>query len=42
MPLLHMKEVFTPLKLFGIKIFRCKEGYTYIKVWKKPRKRIFT
>ncbi len=42
MPLLHMKEIFTPLKLIGIKVFRCKEGNTYIKVWNRPRKKIFS
>jgi hypothetical protein len=40
MPLIEMKEVFTPLKIFGIKIFRCREGETYIKFWNNPRKRI--
>lgn len=41
MPLLHMKEIFTPLKIIGIKLFRGTDGYTYIKVWNRPRKRIF-
>ncbi|WML46800.1 hypothetical protein RCG23_14250 [Neobacillus sp. PS3-34] len=41
MPLFHMKEIFTPLKLVGIKVFVCKEGQTYIKIWNRPRKRIF-
>ncbi|CAM3955769.1 Mobile element protein [Mesobacillus thioparans] len=41
MPLLQMKEVFTPLRLVGIKVFKDKEGYTYIKFWNKPRKKIF-
>ncbi|WP_285290782.1 hypothetical protein [Bacillus sp. ISL-45] len=40
MPLLQMKEVYTPLKLIGIKVFKCKEGHTYIKFWNKPRKRM--
>lgn len=42
MPLLQMKEIFTPLKLFGIKVFKCKEGYTYVKFWNKPRKKILS
>lgn len=42
MPLLQMKEVVTPLKLVGIKLFKCKNGYTYIKLGDKPRKRLFT
>ncbi len=41
MPLIHMKEIATPLKLFGIKIFRSYEGSTYIKFGNRPRKRIF-
>jgi hypothetical protein len=36
-----MKEIFTPLKLFGVKIFRTNEGETYIKIGKKPRKKLF-
>ncbi|WP_264757818.1 hypothetical protein [Neobacillus dielmonensis] len=42
MPLLHMKEISTPLKWFGIKFFRDHEGYTYIKVGSRPRKRLFS
>ncbi|MFJ7729583.1 hypothetical protein ACIQXV_26220 [Neobacillus sp. NPDC097160] len=42
MPLLHTKEIITPLKLIGIKVFRCTKGNTYIKVWKRPRKKLFS
>jgi hypothetical protein len=41
MPLVHMKEIYTPLRLLGIKLFRSKEGQTYIKIDSKPRKRLF-
>lgn len=41
MPLIHMKEIMTPLKLVGIKLFKCTDGDLYIKYWNKPRKRIF-
>jgi hypothetical protein len=41
MPLLHMKEIFTPLKFFGIKLFKTFEGETYIKIGNKPRKKLF-
>ena len=41
MPLIEMKEFFTPLKLIGIKFFRSREGQVYIKVWNHPRKRLF-
>jgi hypothetical protein len=41
MPLLHMKEIFTPLKFFGIKLFKTIEGETYIKIGKKARKKLF-
>lgn len=42
MPLLHMKEIYTPLKLVGIKVFKCTDGDTYIKFWNKPRKKLFS
>ena len=42
MPLIHMKEIFTPLKLIGIKFFICKDKFIYIKIWNKHRKRMFT
>ena len=41
MPLIEMKEILTPLKLLGIKLFRSREGYIYIKLWNRPRKKIF-
>ncbi len=41
MPLLQMKEMVTPLKLIGIKLFKCNEGHLYVKLWSRPRKRIF-
>jgi hypothetical protein len=41
MPLIHMKEIYTPLRLLRIKLFRSKEGQTYIKIGSKPRKRLF-
>jgi hypothetical protein len=41
MPLYQMKEVWTPLKLMGIKLFKFPiSGDYYIKVWKNPRKKI--
>ena len=40
MPLLQMKEVFTPLRIVGIKVFKDNEGYTYIKYWNRPRRKI--
>ncbi|GAM16216.1 MULTISPECIES: hypothetical protein [Mesobacillus] len=41
MPLVQMKEVFTPLKFIGIKLYKSKDGHTFIKVGNKPRKKIF-
>ncbi len=41
MPLVHMKEIYTPLKLIGIKFFKSKEGSTYIKFLNYPRKKLF-
>ncbi|MCM3585219.1 hypothetical protein M3182_05615 [Mesobacillus maritimus] len=42
MPLIHMKEIFTPLSFIGIKFFRSKEGQIFIKMGKQPRKRIWS
>lgn len=42
MPLYHMKEIFTPLKLVGIKFYKSDEGNLYIKYLDRPRKRIFS
>ena len=41
MPLIEMKEILTPLKLIGIKIFRSRNKQYYMKLWNRPRKRIF-
>jgi hypothetical protein len=40
MPLVQMKEFFTPLKFVGVKFYKSKEGHTFIKVGNRPRKRI--
>jgi len=40
MPLIVMKEVFTPLKLIGIRLFKSSEGDYYIKFWNSSRKKI--
>jgi len=42
MPLIHMKQVFTPLKFVGVKLFKSTEGHLYIKVGNRPRKRLFS
>ncbi|MGM0902896.1 MAG: hypothetical protein ACQEXB_17585 [Bacillota bacterium] len=34
MPLIHMKEIFTPLNFIGIKLFLSKEGQVFIKLGK--------
>ncbi|WP_338788130.1 hypothetical protein [Metabacillus sp. FJAT-53654] len=42
MPLVQLKEMYTPLRLFGIKLFKCKQdGKRYIKMGKKSVKRMF-
>jgi hypothetical protein len=41
MPVYYMKEIWTPLKLFGIKFFKCEENRIYIKILHSHRKRIF-
>ncbi|MHA7139655.1 hypothetical protein ACRTEV_20700 [Rossellomorea arthrocnemi] len=41
MPGYYMKEIWTPLKIVGIKIFIAEENRIFMKVLQKPRKRIF-
>lgn len=41
MPLLQMKEVFTPLKIVGVRVYKSNDGHTYIKVGSRPRKKCF-
>lgn len=41
MPLVEMKEISTPLKLVGIKLFRSREGEIYVKFRNRPRKKLF-
>ena len=41
MPLIAMKEIFTPLKLVNIKIFKSSENEYYIKYGNRPRKKLF-
>ena len=41
MPLVQLKEIYTPLRLVGIKVFRDQQdGKYYIKAWKKSIKRL--
>lgn len=43
MSLVQLKEVYTPLRLIGIKVFRDqRDGRYYIKTWKRSFKRLFT
>ncbi|TCN26688.1 hypothetical protein EV146_103211 [Mesobacillus foraminis] len=41
MPLIYMKEIFTPLRMVGIKIFKSTEGQLYIKLGSRHRRHIF-
>lgn len=41
MPLIQMKEVFTPLKFIGVKFYKSIDGHTFIKVGNSPRRKIF-
>lgn len=41
MPYLHFFEMWTPLKLIGIKLFKDDEGHTWIKYWGFKRRRVF-
>lgn len=40
MPLIAMKEILTPLKLVGIRLFKSSDGEYYIKFWNCPRRKI--
>jgi len=40
MPYYHMKEMWTPLKMIGIKFFKTEDGHLFVKVWKQNRKLI--
>ncbi|GAF65036.1 hypothetical protein BTS2_1933 [Bacillus sp. TS-2] len=40
MPMHHMKEIWTPFKLFRVKFFKSDEGSIYIKVGKQKRKKL--
>ncbi|MDT9026525.1 hypothetical protein [Rossellomorea yichunensis] len=37
----YMKEIWTPLKLVGVKIYKTEENRIFLKFFKKARKRIF-
>lgn len=40
MPYYHFEEIWTPLKLIGIRFFRDDEQRLWIKLWSKPRRMI--
>lgn len=41
MPLVQLKEIYTPLRLFGIRVFRDQhDRKLYIKGWKRSIKRL--
>ncbi|SIQ34527.1 hypothetical protein [Domibacillus enclensis] len=41
MPLYTMKEVWTPLRWFGVKFFKeLEDGNYYVKVGNNPRKKV--
>lgn len=40
MPNYYFKEIWTPLKLVGIKFFRDDEERLWVKIWSKPRRRL--
>lgn len=41
MPLFVMKEIWTPLKYLGVKLFKCLDDHSYyIKIGQKTRKKI--
>ncbi|MBB6443913.1 hypothetical protein [Bacillus benzoevorans] len=39
--IMGMKEFNTPLKLVGLRMFKAYDGHLYIKLGKRPRKRLF-
>jgi len=40
MPYYNFKEIWTPLKMVGIKLYKDDLGDTWIKFWKAKRKRL--
>ncbi len=41
MAYLHMKEIWTPLRFFGIRLYKCEENKAYyIKIGKRRRRGI--
>jgi hypothetical protein len=40
--IMGMKECNTPFKWIGLRFFKAYDGHFYIKVGKRPRKRLFT
>ncbi|MDF9760421.1 hypothetical protein OKW24_002194 [Peribacillus simplex] len=40
MPLLQMKEIWTPLKLVGVKFFKSDDRSVFIKVFNQHRRKI--
>lgn len=40
MPHFYFREIWTPLKLMGIKLFKDDEGKLWYKIFSSPRKRI--
>jgi hypothetical protein len=40
MPLYQMREIWTPLKLVGVKFFKTEEGSIFLKVFNKRRRKL--
>ncbi|MGE6716253.1 hypothetical protein ACQKGD_02560 [Peribacillus frigoritolerans] len=40
MPLYQMREIWTPLKLVGVKFFKSEEGIIFMKVLNKRRRKL--
>ncbi|WP_019534253.1 hypothetical protein [Paenibacillus ginsengihumi] len=41
MPYIHFSEIWTPLKLIGIRLYRDDDRGLWVKLWSLPRKRIW-
>lgn len=41
MPYFYFKEIWTPLKLIGIKFYRDESEHLWVKFWNRDRRKVF-
>ncbi|SFT25359.1 hypothetical protein SAMN05428962_5821 [Paenibacillus sp. BC26] len=40
MPNYYFKEIWSPLKLIGVRFYRDDDNYLWVKMWSKQRRRV--